>query len=232
MTDAAARLEEDDRELARLRDLLAQQAAAAEDAAGAMSADVAAAKAAREASRRDLEDAEARRLAADRALAELKETHRTFVADAGDQLDHLTSQVAVLKARLSAQDAREAMIADQEAQIEDLRRRLETACAGVEGPVASALRRARATLRNATSETGPGFAAEHDESFRALHPATKARTETKARTAAWTWIKPPRRGSKPRRCSRRRRRSSPPTSSAPPTCSRRDCASRASGRTI
>ena len=117
---------------------------------------------------RDLEDAEARRAAADRALTELKETHRTFVADAGDQLDQLTSQVAVLKARLSAQDAREAMIADQEAQIEDLRRRLDTACAGVEGPVASALRRARATLRNATSETGPGFAAEHDESFRAF----------------------------------------------------------------
>ena len=170
VADAAARLEEDDRELARLRDLLAQQAAAAEEAAGAMSADVEAAKNARDASRRDFEGAEARRLAADRALAELKETHRTFVADAGDQLDHLTSQVAVLKARLSAQDAREAMIADQEAQIEDLRRRLETACAGVEGPVASALRRARATLRNATSETGPGFAAEHDESFRALNP--------------------------------------------------------------
>ena len=168
VADAAARLEEDDRELARLRDLLAQQAAAAEDAAGAMSADVAAAKDAREASLRDLEDAEARRAAADRALAELKETHRTFVADAGDQLDQLTSQVAVLRARLSAQDAREAMIADQEAQIEDLRRRLDTACAGVEGPVASALRRARATLRNATSETGPGFAAEHDESFRAF----------------------------------------------------------------
>ena len=168
VADAATRLEEDDRELARLRDLLAQQAAAAEDAAGAMSADVAAAKDAREASLRDLEDAEARRATADRALAELKETHRTFVADAGDQLDQLTSQVAVLKARLSAQDAREAMIADQEAQIEDLRRRLDTACAGVEGPVASALRRARATLRNATSETGPGFAAEHDESFRAF----------------------------------------------------------------
>ena len=177
VADAAARLEEDDRELARLRDLLAQQAAAAEDAAGAMSADVAAAKAAREASRRDLEDAEARRLAADRALAELKETHRTFVADAGDQLDHLTSQVAVLKARLSAQDAREAMIADQEAQIEDLRRRLDTACAGVEGPVASALRRARATLRNATSETGPGFAAEHDESFRAFAGENPERDE-------------------------------------------------------
>ena len=168
VSDAASRLDEDERELAGLRDLLSRQASAAEDAAGSMSRDVAAAKAATAAVQEKLAAAEESAARYSSELNALKETHRNTVATAGDQLTHLTSQVQVLKSRLAAQDAREAMIADQENQISDLKSRLSNACAGVDGPVASALRRARALLRNAASDTGPGFAAEHDESFEKL----------------------------------------------------------------
>ena len=168
VSDAASRLDEDERELAGLRDLLSRQASAAEDAAGSMSRDVAAAKAATAAVQEKLAAAEESAARYSSELNALKETHRNTVATAGDQLTHLTSQVQVLKSRLAAQDAREAMIADQENQISDLKSRLSNACAGVDGPVASALRRARALLRNAASDTGPGFAAEHDESFENL----------------------------------------------------------------
>ena len=168
VSDAASRLDEDERELAGLRDLLSRQASAAEDAAGSMSRDVAAAKAATAAVQEKLAAAEESAARYSSELNALKETHRNTVATAGDQLTHLTSQVQVLKSRLAAQDAREAMIADQENQISDLKSRLTNACAGVDGPVASALRRARALLRNAASDTGPGFAAEHDESFEKL----------------------------------------------------------------
>ena len=147
VSDAASRLDEDERELAGLRDLLSRQAAAAEDAAGSMSRDVAAAKSATAAVQEKLAAAEESAARYSRELNALKETHRITVATAGDQLTHLTSQVQVLKSRLAAQDAREAMIADQENQISDLKSRLSNACAGVDGPVASALRRARALLR-------------------------------------------------------------------------------------
>ena len=154
--EAAERLLEHERDAERVRDVLDSQASAAEEAAAAMSAETAAAVADAAAARREAAT-EAARFHETAALLEDARAHGASVAEAAEQqLGVLREEMDVLRARLTARDARAAVCEEQEAEIARLKENLAEAVGGVDGAVATALRRARAQLRNALSDA-PGM---------------------------------------------------------------------------
>ena len=163
--DATERLEANERQLARLRDALDAGAKAAETAANDASAEASEARAETRRLEADFAKERDAREAAERVAAETRETLARVSDAAGRQLETLREEVDVLRARLSAQGARDRDAADADATIATLRRRLDESTAGVDGVVARALRRANAQLRNALNDA-PGWT-DSDEGRRA-----------------------------------------------------------------
>ena len=87
--------------------------------------------------------------ALDDAMAASRETLDRVASAAGGQLEQLREEVQLLRARLAASNARDDQAEERDAEIAALRRELDAAVAGVDGSVATALRRARAGLRRA-----------------------------------------------------------------------------------
>ena len=106
--------------------------------------------------------AEAETLAAEteRRLTESRDALERVTDAAGRQLETLREEVSVLRACLSARAVSDEEMARMRAEAEEARETARKSVAGVEGPIAAALARARNALRSAAAtDAGPGAAA-------------------------------------------------------------------------